>query len=69
MADTQRHGKYRKPYIILSNDDGIKSAGLKTVFNAVSGMADVLVAAPDRERSGAAHSFSIWPAVISVIGY
>lgn len=64
MSSPQNHGRNKRPYIILSNDDGIKSAGLKAVFNSVSGMADILVVAPDRERSGASHSFSIWPAVL-----
>jgi len=66
VSNTHRYGKNKKPYIILSNDDGIKSAGLRAVYDAVSGMADVLIVAPDRERSGASHSFSIWPASIRV---
>ena len=49
----------RKPLIVISNDDGIKSAGLKTLYKAVAGLGDVIIAAPDRERSGASHSLSV----------
>ncbi len=49
----------RKPYVILSNDDGIRSKGLQVICRAVSGMADVLIAAPDREKSGSSHSLSV----------
>jgi 5'-nucleotidase len=49
----------KKYYIILSNDDGIKSAGLKALYDAVSGIAEILVVAPDAQRSGASHSISV----------
>jgi 5'-nucleotidase len=59
VSNKRRHGKIEKPYIILSNDDGIKSAGLRAVFNAVSGLAEVLVVAPASEKSGVSRSISI----------
>jgi 5'-nucleotidase len=45
-------------YCVISNDDGIKSAGLKAVFEALKPIADILVCAPDSQRSGASHSIS-----------
>jgi 5'-nucleotidase len=49
----------KKPLIVLSNDDGLKSAGLKILYDAVAVLGDVIIAAPDRERSGASHSLSV----------
>ncbi|HRU39630.1 MAG TPA: 5'/3'-nucleotidase SurE [Candidatus Goldiibacteriota bacterium] len=49
----------RKPLIILTNDDGIKSDGLKVLYEAVEGLGDILIAAPDRQRSGASHALSV----------
>lgn len=47
------------PIILVTNDDGVYSAGLKVLHEAVSGLADTYVVAPDRERSAAAHSLTI----------
>jgi 5'-nucleotidase len=55
----QKRGTMHKPLIVISNDDGIKSEGLKVLYEAVYGLGDVLIAAPDRERSGASHSLSV----------
>lgn len=49
----------KKTLIVISNDDGIKSGGLKILYEAVAGLGDVLIAAPDRQRSGASHSLSV----------
>jgi 5'-nucleotidase len=49
----------KKYFIIISNDDGIQSAGLKALYDALIPIADILVAAPDSQRSGASHSISI----------
>ncbi len=45
--------------ILLSNDDGIYSAGLKALHEALRGEHDVVVVAPDRERSAASHSLTL----------
>ncbi len=45
--------------ILLSNDDGISAVGLKCLEEAVVGLADVLVVAPDRERSAVSHGLTI----------
>jgi 5'-nucleotidase len=49
----------KKYYIVISNDDGISSAGIKALYEAVEPIADVLIAAPDRQRSGASHAISV----------
>jgi 5'/3'-nucleotidase len=46
-------------YILLSNDDGIRSPGLKALAEALGEIAEVRVVAPDRERSAAGHSLTL----------
>lgn len=45
--------------ILLSNDDGYQAPGLKALYNAISAMADTVVVAPDRDRSGASNSLTL----------
>lgn len=46
--------------ILLVNDDGYRAPGLKTLGHAMQQAGhQVIVAAPDRERSAASHSFTI----------
>ncbi len=45
--------------ILLSNDDGYQSDGLATLAVALSGLADVVIVAPDRNQSGASHSLTL----------
>lgn len=45
--------------ILLSNDDGISSEGLKALFDSVRPLGEVVVVAPDREQSAAGHSLSL----------
>jgi 5'-nucleotidase len=49
----------KKPLIVISNDDGIKSAGLRILYEAVAGLGNVIIAAPDRQRSGASHALTV----------
>jgi 5'-nucleotidase len=50
----------RKMRVLITNDDGIEAAGLLALEAALLKTgADVLVAAPDRERSAASHSMSL----------
>jgi 5'-nucleotidase len=49
----------KKYYVVISNDDGISSAGIRALYEAVEPIADVLIAAPDRQRSGASHAISV----------
>ena len=46
--------------ILISNDDGINSKGIKTLYEIVKEIYDdVWVIAPDSEQSGASHSLSL----------
>lgn len=48
-----------RPRIVLTNDDGIDSAGLYAVKLALDPLADVTAIAPDRNRTGAARSITM----------
>ena len=52
-------GWQERPLILVSNDDGIGSAGLKTLVESMSELGEVVVVAPDRERSAAGHSLTL----------
>ncbi len=45
--------------ILISNDDGIDSAGLKALRNELEELHEVWVSAPEQERSGTSHSVSL----------
>jgi len=45
--------------ILLTNDDGIHAPGLAALREAVEGLGDATVVAPDTERSGVAHSITL----------
>jgi 5'-nucleotidase len=45
--------------ILLSNDDGYQAPGLMALRAALSGIAEVVVVAPDRDRSGASNSLTL----------
>jgi 5'-nucleotidase len=48
-----------KPLILLSNDDGVRAPGIQALAEALDGVGEVLVAAPDRERSATSHAISL----------
>lgn len=48
----------KRPLILISNDDGYHSKGLKSLIDMVSPLADILVCAPDSGRSGFSCAFS-----------
>jgi 5'-nucleotidase len=50
--------------ILLSNDDGIDSRGLRTLAEALARSHDVYVCAPDKERSGTGHGITISTSVV-----
>jgi 5'/3'-nucleotidase len=52
-------GREERPLILVSNDDGIGSAGLKTLAESLHDLGEVVVVAPDRERSAAGHSLTL----------
>lgn len=45
--------------ILVSNDDGVHSPGIRALANEMSTIADVVVVAPDRNRSGASNSLTL----------
>ncbi|SFX21802.1 5'/3'-nucleotidase SurE [Marinospirillum alkaliphilum] len=45
--------------LLLSNDDGVHAAGLATLAAALEDLGELLVVAPDRNRSGASNSLSL----------
>jgi 5'-nucleotidase len=48
-----------KPLILVSNDDGVSAPGIVALAAALAGLGEVVVAAPDRERSATSHSISL----------
>jgi 5'-nucleotidase len=47
------------PVILVTNDDGINSPGLFSLFNAMKELGDAYIVAPDRERSAVSHSLTL----------
>ncbi|MGH8171128.1 MAG: 5'/3'-nucleotidase SurE [Steroidobacteraceae bacterium] len=45
--------------ILVSNDDGYRSRGIRLLKEALEGVAEVTVVAPDRNRSGASNSLTL----------
>ncbi|MEX0813758.1 MAG: 5'/3'-nucleotidase SurE [Chitinophagales bacterium] len=48
-----------KPTILVTNDDGITSPGIKALVEAVKGLGNILVVAPDKPQSGMGHAITI----------
>lgn len=54
--------------ILLSNDDGYQARGLRTLSRTLSGLGEVTVVAPDRNRSGASNSLTLdWPLRVELV--
>ncbi|MBF8250934.1 MAG: 5'/3'-nucleotidase SurE [Deltaproteobacteria bacterium] len=49
-----------KKKILISNDDGIHSEGIKALAKAMKPLGEVYVVAPDRERSASSHSLTLY---------
>jgi 5'-nucleotidase len=47
------------PLILVSNDDGVHSEGIVALATALQGLGEVVVVAPDRERSAVSHSLTL----------
>ncbi len=45
--------------ILLTNDDGIEADGLRTLEEALEGLAQLIVIAPDQERSAVSHGLTL----------
>lgn len=53
MTDTKR------PYLLLTNDDGIDAPGIQALADILEPHFDLLIVAPHRERSAAGHAISV----------
>lgn len=49
----------KRPFILLSNDDGIRARGLRVLVSTLRRFADVVVVAPETEQSAASHSLTL----------
>ncbi|WP_086983092.1 5'/3'-nucleotidase SurE [Vibrio aphrogenes] len=45
--------------ILLSNDDGVNAQGINTLAQCLSEIAEIVIVAPDRNRSGASNSLTL----------
>lgn len=48
-----------KPLILISNDDGITSSGIKKLVDLMSQLGEVVVVAPDSPQSGMGHAITV----------
>ncbi len=48
-----------KPFILVTNDDGLGTKGLQTLFNVMKKIGKAVVIAPDRPRSGMSHAITV----------
>lgn len=48
-----------KPFILVSNDDGIFSPGIKALAEVAAEFGDAYIVAPDREQSAVGHAITI----------
>lgn len=48
-----------RPLILVTNDDGILAPGLQALADAMAPLGDVLVCAPETERSGSSHAITL----------
>lgn len=49
----------KKPFILVTNDDGITSRGIKKLVEIASKIGEVLVVAPDSPQSGMGHAITV----------
>lgn len=49
----------KRPLILVSNDDGITSKGIRTLVNVMKTIGDVIVVAPDGPQSGMGHAITV----------
>lgn len=48
-----------KPLILISNDDGITSSGIRKLVELMSQLGEVVVVAPDSPQSGMGHAITV----------
>ncbi|WP_432222828.1 5'/3'-nucleotidase SurE [Flavobacterium sp. TMP13] len=51
--------KYKKPLILVTNDDGISAPGVRALIEVMSEIGEVVVVAPDKAQSAMGHAITI----------
>ena len=57
----------KRPFLLLTNDDGIGAPGLSALSNALEKIGDIAIVAPSSERSAVGHAITlsdplrVWP--------
>src|SRR5215213_8887641 len=51
--------KTEEPIILITNDDGIMAPGIRNLVEAVQGLGQLVVVAPDKPQSGMGHAITI----------
>lgn len=51
--------KSSKPVILITNDDGITSPGIRALYEAVKDLGKIVIVAPDKPQSGMGHAITI----------
>lgn len=49
----------QRPLILVTNDDGISSKGIRSLFDAIQEFGDIVLIAPDSPQSGMGHAITI----------
>lgn len=59
MATKKRAAQKEEPIILITNDDGVASLGIRSLVDAVRGLGKIVVVAPDKPQSGMGHAITI----------
>lgn len=59
MAVKKVTKKKEEPIILITNDDGVSSLGIRSLVDAVRGLGKIVVVAPDKPQSGMGHAITI----------
>jgi 5'-nucleotidase len=59
IARMTKKTKQAEPTILITNDDGITSPGIKALIESVKHMGRIVVVAPDKPQSGMGHAITI----------
>ncbi|HMO63244.1 MAG TPA: 5'/3'-nucleotidase SurE [Ferruginibacter sp.] len=58
-SNTSKTPAKKKPTILITNDDGITSPGIRNLVEAVKDLGKIVVVAPDKAQSGMGHAITI----------
>ena len=64
LFNTKIDDEKNKPLILVVNDDGIESVGIRVLISVMRSIGDVYVVAPDSNRSGASHSMTLHKEIV-----